>query len=280
MRSLVLLCFLVAVAFAAPLKLADIEAKDVPIRAKVVSEQEQTSSIKALTKAKLARLFKDNVQAGETECKICIDFMDEALQNLIEIIANGGIIGGCADLCSKALANKSEILEGVCNILCDIAGIDLFEKILSDVDPDPVWLCEEVRVCDYNDNDVANITSLSVQPASGKTGTKFTFDIEYDLITFSGIGSIGIVVFGPGAVADGGALLYYPAEGEYSGSFSLSTKPDSYNVWSPGSYEMQVAVCEGDCGCTHDHNKVLTLASVNFTITNGAPRRPHLLKKL
>jgi len=125
MRSLLLLCFLAAVAFAAPLKLADVEAKDVPIRAKVLADHEQTSTIKGLTKAKLARLFKGGVQAGETECKICIDFMDEALQNLIEIIANGGIIGGCADLCSMALANKSEILEGVCNILCDIAGIDV-----------------------------------------------------------------------------------------------------------------------------------------------------------
>lgn len=142
----------------------------------------------------------------------------------------------------------------------------IFSPFLS-ADPDPVWLCEEVKACDYSDSDSANITSLSVSPQKGHPGTKFTFDISYDLISFTGIGSVGVVVFGPGAAADGGSLLMYPQPGTYSGQFQLSTKPDQYNTWAPGPYEFQIAVCEGDCGCTHDHNKVLTMQSLNFTIT-------------
>lgn len=171
----------------------------------------------------------------------------------------------------------------MCDLLCTIVGIDEFEKLLSEyaalarvfrfshlavsTDPDPVWLCEELKTCDYNDNDAANITDLSVQPTTGHIGTKFDFSIGYELSTWTGIGSVGVIVFGPGATAEGGSLLMYPQVGAYSGSFSLDTKPDQYNTWAPGSYEFQIAVCEGDCGCTHDHNKVVAMSSLNFTIT-------------
>jgi hypothetical protein len=261
MRALLcVLAFLAVAAFAAPFA-------DVAVRGKVENKEQRTSSLKGMTKAQLVKMFKSKLQGSATECKICIDFMNEAVQYLIEIIANGGVIGGCQGLCNAALGNRSEILAVVCDLLCTVVGIEEFEKLLSDADPDPVWLCEEVKACDYNDNDAANITGLSVQPQQGRTGTKFDFMISYDLTTWTGIGSVGVVVFGPGAVADGGGLLMYPNPGSYSGSFSLDTKPDQYNTWSPGSYEFQVAVCEGDCGCIHDHNKVLTMQSLNFTIT-------------
>jgi hypothetical protein len=262
MRAAVLLiAFLVAVAFAAPFA-------DVAVHGSIKNKEQRTSSLKGLTKSSLSKLFKAKaLQGSETECKICIDFMNEAVQYLIEIIANGGVIGGCQALCNAALKNHSEILSVVCDLLCTVVGIDEFEKLLSDADPDPVWLCEEVKACDYDDSDSANVTSLSVQPESGRTGTKFDFDISYELITWNGIGSVGVVVFGPGAVADGGGLLYYPQPGSYSGQFQLDTRPDQYNSWAPGSYEFQIAVCEGDCGCTHDHNKVVATSALNFTIT-------------
>ena len=89
-------------------------------------------------------------------CKFCINFAQEFLDQLINIIASksikpprpppeflltivatsphvdGGVIGGCSDLCEK-LANKTHNNEAglACNILCDLVGIRTFIAILN-----------------------------------------------------------------------------------------------------------------------------------------------------
>lgn len=45
-------------------------------------------TLNSLTKEKLAKLFKSKLGGSATECKICIDFMNEAVQYLIEVIAS------------------------------------------------------------------------------------------------------------------------------------------------------------------------------------------------
>lgn len=55
---------------------------------------------------------------------------------LLNIIANVGVIGGCEDICSK-LPQKFEAV--ACDLVCDYVGIDEFVKIITEIDPDPVY---------------------------------------------------------------------------------------------------------------------------------------------
>jgi hypothetical protein len=68
-------------------------------------------------------------------CDLCINFALVAINDLLNIILNSGIITGCSDLCTK-LPNKYEA--DVCDVLCDAVGIDEFIKILEKDDIDPV----------------------------------------------------------------------------------------------------------------------------------------------
>lgn len=45
-------------------------------------------------------------------------------------ISEGGVVGGCADLCSALASKTSPAIGTVCNILCDIAGIEEFIRIV------------------------------------------------------------------------------------------------------------------------------------------------------
>merc|ERR1711916_216484 len=60
-------------------------------------------------------------------CATCVNFVEQALHELIEIIINGGVLGGCGDLCSK-LSNHLEAT--ICDLVCDVVGIEAFIKLL------------------------------------------------------------------------------------------------------------------------------------------------------
>merc|ERR1712146_7678 len=91
------------------------------------------------------------------DCGLCVEFMNQALSILIKIAANIGIGGTCADLCGK-LPNGLEAK--VCDILCEIVGIEALVKALQEIDPDPIYVCEEIKFCEINPNAAANITAL------------------------------------------------------------------------------------------------------------------------
>lgn len=57
------------------------------------------------------------------------------INDLLNIIANAGILGECGALCGK-LTRPWEA--DVCNIACDAVGLDEFIKILERSDIDPV----------------------------------------------------------------------------------------------------------------------------------------------
>jgi hypothetical protein len=112
-------------------------------------------------------------------CGTCIDFADQTLDILLNEILNAGVIGSCAALCG-AVADKtgSQVLGVVCNLLCDVGGIEEFINIINKADLDPIWYCELLKACKVNDNGDAKITSLTINPRSGPQGT-FHIDLEY-----------------------------------------------------------------------------------------------------
>lgn len=56
-----------------------------------------------------------------------VSFTSQAIDQLLNIIVNVGVLGSCGALCSY-LPNKIEAT--VCNLLCDYVGIDEFVKIV------------------------------------------------------------------------------------------------------------------------------------------------------
>jgi len=204
---------------------------------------------------------------GEVECKICVEFMDEAVDELLNIIANGGVIGGCSKLCSYL---SSEWEATICDLLCSAVGIDVFVHLVEDVDPDPIWICQEIAVCPKSENASASIVQFSVAPTSGPAGTEFVFDIEYNVTGYIGTGEILFWCYTlDGNEVGTASMLYEPALGVYGGQLRLSTKPNDNEAWYPGYYVNEFDVCAGGCGSKHQYAKLLASAYANFTITDN-----------
>merc|ERR1711916_324428 len=112
------------------------------------------------------------------ECSICISFVSSALQNLIEIIANVGIGGGCGKVCGLL---PEKVLAEICDVVCTIIGIEEFAKLIQEADPDPIYICELPDLCPHSTTAKANITSLTISPPEGQQGTEFDISVVYDV---------------------------------------------------------------------------------------------------
>eukprot|EP01090_Pellita_catalonica_P007125 TRINITY_DN17736_c0_g1_i1.p1 TRINITY_DN17736_c0_g1~~TRINITY_DN17736_c0_g1_i1.p1 ORF type:complete len:263 (+),score=40.87 TRINITY_DN17736_c0_g1_i1:60-791(+) len=211
-------------------------------------------------------LKKTGVGADPALCPTCVEFMSEAISELLNIIANGGVIGGCGELCSLIPLGGVEI--AVCNLLCDIVGIEAFITLIDDVDPDPVWICMELDVCPINDNAAANILSLTVNPGQGPQGTTFEIDMVYNVTNTIATGQAEFLILPPGAMPFGtGGLLVEQKPAVYRVGLKFTATPSESEPFMAGKYKVQAAVCEGSCGSIHSHSKVLSVSASSFNIT-------------
>lgn len=144
---------------------------------------------------------------GVSFCKTCIDFADQALDIMLNEILQIGVLGSCAEICQLVTTKiPSQIIGVVCNILCDIAGVDEFVNIIDKVDLDPIWYCEILKACAVNDHGDASITSLSVSPSKGPQG-KFAIDVKYVSQNGTGTGELAIDIKTIDGVPVGTAFL-------------------------------------------------------------------------
>merc|ERR1712093_883213 len=179
-------------------------------------------------------------------CPTCVSFMDQSIDQLLNIIANGGVLGGCNTLCSYL---NQQLEEVVCNLLCDYVGIQAFIKLVDTIDPDSIYICEELSVCPISRNASASFKQLSVNPSRGSQGTTF------------------VVLPPDGFAIEGGTLLVNVQPGVYGAKFEVQTQPSEQEPFSPGQYIVQAAVCEGTCGSSHPYTKTLTKSQTSFYIT-------------
>lgn len=234
-----------------------------------------------------------------------VSFTSQAIDQLLNIIVNVGVLGSCGALCSY-LPNKIEAT--VCNLLCDYVGIDEFVKIVEKyvfalvtfawfsstlfscsrlrrstpthhrrcscvcfccrADLDPIYMCQLLKVCPIDDNGAASITSVSVEPTQGAQGDTFTIIMNFEVTNHTGTGEIAVQVNPPDAEPFGDAELNTGfAPGAYSVKFQLEAKPSEQEPFSPGHYGVEVALCNGECGSAHPHSKVFGIGRSNFTIT-------------
>jgi hypothetical protein len=191
--------------------------------------------------------------------------MGQIMNELIEIILNGGVLGSCGALCGK-LPNSIE--QTACNLLCDYVGIETFVKVLSYEDPDPIYICQLLDICGHTNGGKANMTSVTTAPTSGRQGTTFDISAIWVVSKETGPGGLNIVCIPQGGMPiSGGSFVDGQKPGTYDARFSLKTQPSEQEPFNAGLYRVEVALCEGDCTTRHPWGGVYAEGTSQFTIT-------------
>ena len=86
-------------------------------------------------------------------CPTCIDEAVEAINVILNVILDEGIVESCQKL-GDIVANKtkSELIGTICNLACDAVGIDEFIRLIISFDLDPIWYCEMAHMCEGKRN--------------------------------------------------------------------------------------------------------------------------------
>jgi len=206
------------------------------------------------------------VNAGKGDfCDLCVQLMGEIINELLNIILNIGVIGTCADLCNY-LPDKVEKVG--CDLICDYIGVEEFVKLVTDADPDPIWICEEGGICYHNDNGTAVANGAWVTPQQGPAGTSFMIVFNYTVTSYTSSGGPNVVVVPPeGLPIGGGEFVEGQPDGTYIVQFKLDSTPSEQEPFSPGDYQVEAALCAGDCSGRHHWSSVYCNATTSFTIT-------------
>jgi len=210
-------------------------------------------------------------------CPTCINVAEQSINILLNLILDSGIIGTCGTLC-QALADKtgSQLLGTICDLVCDVVGIEEFIKLLDNADLDPIWYCEIAKLCPVNDHGDAKITQFSILPASGPQGTTFAIDFTYVSLNGTGTGEIVVDIHTPDRIPLGaGFLLEAKKAGTYQERITVKAEPDPScdptqepcEQWLPGVYNVTVEVCNGECGSKHPHSAIYDTSKGAFTLT-------------
>ena len=204
-------------------------------------------------------------------CSLCNSFISNGINQLLNAILQGGVIGGCGELCSKAFPNDSQKTEQqVCNLVCDAAGvytfIHLVQRFSSDLDP--IYFCELARACPVHDGGSARLDRLVVSPLSGPVGTTFDIDVAFTVFNQTSTGELLINIQPPRSDPFGdGELDEGFAPGQYAIKFSLQTQPSEQEAFEAGNYLVSFSACDGECGSKMPHSALLFQGAGNFTIT-------------
>jgi hypothetical protein len=210
-------------------------------------------------------------------CPTCIKVAEESINVLLNLILDAGILGSCQTLCT-ALAQKtgSELAGVICNLACDVVGIEEFIKLIENADLDPIYYCEIAKLCPVNDDGNANITVFSILPQSGPKGTTFAIEVTYVSVNGTGTGEISVDIHTPDRIPLGADfLLEAKKPGTYSERITVKAEPDPQcdptqepcEEWLPGIYNVSLAICNGECGSKHPHSALYDRRAGSFQVT-------------
>jgi len=201
-------------------------------------------------------------------CSFCVSFVGQSIDELLQVIVNGGVLGGCSDLCGYL---PNEIEAGACNLICDYVGIEAFVDALNVTDPDPIYVCQSVDFCAEVNNGSAKVVVAQVNPKSGATGSTFNIQMEYQVTSPTGPGYLVVEILCPdGATLSGETFNDAQAVGSYGVQWQIQAQPSEQESFGAGVYQVQVAVCEGDCTTSHPYGGVYAVGQTSFTITGGS----------
>jgi len=199
-------------------------------------------------------------------CPTCVNLFDNAINELLNIILNGGVIGSCGAICQQ-LPNQYEAV--ACDLICDYIGIEEFINLVEYEDPDPIYMCQVVDLCPVVNGGAANITTLNVSPASGPQGSTFTITMLYKVISPTGPGLLNVLIVPPGADFPFGGEQFQEGQsiGAYKVQWQFQATPSENESFSPGVYQVQAQVCAGDYTNSHPYGGVYAQSTTTFKIT-------------
>lgn len=213
------------------------------------------------------------VQKTELDlCNLCVQFSEQTINQLLNIILNAGVVGGCNELCS--LLNETEAIDVACNLLCDIVGIKEFVNLIEKADLDPIYLCELLKTCKVFDDGDANITELIISPKQAKKGSTFHLSILFETKNGTGTGQVSVDIDTVDGIPVGTSELLEPLNpGSYNFTVALHTNThcnpnqEPCEMWLAGTYNVTFAICNGECGSEHPHSKIYDTREGSFQIT-------------
>jgi len=209
--------------------------------------------------------------ANATLCNPCVSFIGNGIEQLLNVILKGGIVGGCSELCSKAFPDKKSE-EQICNMLCDAVGVYSFINLVQKYSGylDPIYFCETVRACPVHDGGSAQLDSITITPQSGPVGTTFEIQGLFTILNQTSTGELLINVKPPHSNDFGDAMIDTGfAPGKYGVKFNLKASPTEAESFEPGNYEVTLMGCDGECGSKLPHTATLFEGNANFTITSA-----------
>ncbi|UJR10514.1 hypothetical protein I4U23_014717 [Adineta vaga] len=210
-------------------------------------------------------------------CPTCIDEAVEAINVILNVILDEGIIEDCGKLCD-IVANKtgSQLIGTICDLACDAIGIDEFIRLIITVDLDPIWYCEMARMCEINDHGDAKFTNFGVYPNTGPQGTTFIIDCSFKSLNGTGTSMLRLeIVDSHNETSSNDFLVESKKPGNYPEKIGLKTLTawncdpskglcDDFPV---GTYNVTAQFCNGECGSHHPHSGTYDVGKASFTVT-------------
>ncbi len=92
-----------------------------------------------------------NTREGNVEldfCPLCINEAVAAINVILNVILDEGILQTCGELCSIVANKTGSVLVGdICDLACDGVGLYEFIRLIITADLDPIWYCELADLC-------------------------------------------------------------------------------------------------------------------------------------
>jgi len=202
-------------------------------------------------------------------CNLCVTFMQNAINQLLQIILNGGVIGSCGALCGQL---PDQLEQVACDLLCDYVGIEAFIDAINYEDPDPIYICQVLDTCPIVSGGAVTITKSTVQPPTGHTGQTFNLVLNYQVTAPTSTGLIVVTIIPPaneGFPLGDGVFEEGQPIGQYNVAWQLPATPSENEAFGGGLYQVVFQVCSGDCTTSHPYSGVYAQSVTSFTILNG-----------
>jgi len=203
----------------------------------------------------------DSISELNITCVDCFKIMVDILDDLVDELANGGVIGGCLDVCGAL--NKSVVIEGACDALCLFVGVKEFIKIVNQTDPDPIYVCQLLKKCPMVAGGAAVINSFTITPTTGPKDTLFTTNVNLTVTNATSTGWIAFfIVPQKGVEVPFGEVV----PGLTPATYPIAAQIDSSQL-SEGDYQLIFQLCAGDCTTRHPYGGVYAQSQLAFNIT-------------
>lgn len=212
-------------------------------------------------------------------CNPCFQIGGQGINQLLNIILNEGVMGGCGSLCAAAIPAGGAAAVG-CELVCAAVGVKAFVAAIEKVDLDPIYLCEVLHACPPAPDDAyLELVQVAAQPGVVAHGDDIQMGLELNVTNDTGVGEFSISIDGPGS-ATPLSQSFFLKDGIPHGEQMMSVKltlQDGQDeqgfptTFEPGLYNFSFHVCQGECGSAHPHSKDFGRIMGTFNMTAAAP---------